>query len=282
MKEIILGTVQLGIPYGINNGIMPDRNYSIRLLEHAYDLGIRYLDTARAYGEALEVIGEYHSRFPHKQFNIFSKFLLEDVKESLSSTINSQCRILGVQELAGLYYHSFSEYKVSPLLFNSNTEIKNKVKSTGVSIYYAGEFEYALQDLNIDIVQIPMSVFHHHSAMKKTLSEKKSNHKVYARSIYLQGLLFLAKDKFIGKLESFLDVRTFLENISKELEISMSELAASYVMDINEISGLLFGAENISQVEDGVKLKALNLDWEYLLKDMPQVNEYLLNPGNWK
>jgi aryl-alcohol dehydrogenase-like predicted oxidoreductase len=282
MKEIILGTVQLGMPYGINNGVMPGRNYSLELLEHAYDQGIRYLDTATAYGEALEVIGEYHTKYSHKKFNIFSKFLLKDVRESFSSAIDKQCSVLAVHELQGLYFHSFSEYKDSHSLVVSAKGMKNKIKSIGVSIYQPEEFLDACQDSSLDIIQIPMSVFHHNSSMKKILNEKKSNHKIYTRSIYLQGLLFLPKAKLVGKLESFLEVRNFLENISKELNISAIELAASYVMDLNGVTGILFGAENKKQVEDSVILKSLGLDWEYLLKKMPIINEKLLNPGNWK
>ena len=60
-SKLILGTVQFGLNYGINNTIgMMSEDKVFELLENAYDLGITTLDTAEAYGNAHSVISNFH------------------------------------------------------------------------------------------------------------------------------------------------------------------------------------------------------------------------------
>src|SRR5260370_13235714 len=59
-SEISLGTVELGIDYGIAAGgeiLRPAADEAARLLHRALDLGINLIDTARAYGESEDIIG---------------------------------------------------------------------------------------------------------------------------------------------------------------------------------------------------------------------------------
>ena len=55
-----LGTVQLGMNYGIaNQGGKPDEQKSFSILRSALEGGVTALDTARAYGDSEEVIGRF-------------------------------------------------------------------------------------------------------------------------------------------------------------------------------------------------------------------------------
>ena len=62
-NKIILGTVQLGIPYGINNSLgKPSEEDAFQILDYAFNKDIRTLDSADGYGDALSVIGHYRTR----------------------------------------------------------------------------------------------------------------------------------------------------------------------------------------------------------------------------
>src|ERR1700761_8221129 len=66
-SEIALGTVELGLDYGIpgeESHLRPPESEAIRVLNEALDLGINFIDTARAYGNSEEVIGKalHHRR----------------------------------------------------------------------------------------------------------------------------------------------------------------------------------------------------------------------------
>ncbi|MBV9692366.1 MAG: aldo/keto reductase, partial [Alphaproteobacteria bacterium] len=57
--ELVLGTVQLGLAYGAaNRSGKPARPVALKLVRKAAEAGIRAFDTARAYGDSEERLGE--------------------------------------------------------------------------------------------------------------------------------------------------------------------------------------------------------------------------------
>lgn len=282
MKTKILGTVQLGMPYGINNGVMPSEDYSVDLLKTAYDQGVRFLDSARAYGKSLEVIGNYHSKYPDSKFKVYSKFMASDISIDFDSMVKFQLEILHLEKLEGLYFHRFDEYSENPELLKK-IKGNDKILSAGVSLYQSSELKKVLQDPDVDLVQIPYSIFHHHSKMREALISKSSHKKIFSRSIYLQGLLFLPYEKLTGVLSPFVEVRKFIDQLSVKLNMTKDQLAVSYVLEQDKIDGILFGAETHEQVRANVVSPAhTSLNWNELLKDMPVVSDEILHPGNWQ
>ncbi|MDB4129586.1 aldo/keto reductase, partial [Flavobacteriaceae bacterium] len=73
-SKLMLGTVQFGIDYGINNkdGV-PSIKEVFEILDFAYNNGVRFLDTAEAYGDSQSVIGKFHLQNNNK-FKIVTKF----------------------------------------------------------------------------------------------------------------------------------------------------------------------------------------------------------------
>ena len=73
-NKIILGTVQFGLKYGINNtSVKPDFNEIEKILNFAYSNGICMLDTAETYGTAQIEIGKYHKKTNNK-FKVITKY----------------------------------------------------------------------------------------------------------------------------------------------------------------------------------------------------------------
>ena len=73
-SKLILGTVQFGMDYGINNNDGKPSFEKVKdILDFAYLKGIRLLDTAESYGDSQSRIGEYHKITSHK-FKIITKF----------------------------------------------------------------------------------------------------------------------------------------------------------------------------------------------------------------
>ena len=65
VNKLILGTVQFGLEYGINNlKGKPDKKTVFEILSYANNKGIKYLDTAELYGDAHNLIGEFHKSNP--------------------------------------------------------------------------------------------------------------------------------------------------------------------------------------------------------------------------
>ena len=103
-----LGTVQLGMPYGISNRSgQPSREIARQMLDTAYDLGVRALDTASDYGTSEEILG--NERAPDK-FHITSKFsigkrsprsILQTVKADACTVENGSYRLLFIPQCIG-------------------------------------------------------------------------------------------------------------------------------------------------------------------------------------
>jgi aryl-alcohol dehydrogenase-like predicted oxidoreductase len=58
ISKIGLGTVEIGLPYGIGVTDLPTEKEAEHILKSAVDMGITYIDTARGYGVAEERIGK--------------------------------------------------------------------------------------------------------------------------------------------------------------------------------------------------------------------------------
>ena len=73
-SPMTLGTVQLGMNYGIaNEGGKPSLEKSFSILSAALEGGINTLDTARAYGTSEEVIGQFLKTWKGAVPNIVTK-----------------------------------------------------------------------------------------------------------------------------------------------------------------------------------------------------------------
>ena len=75
VSEISLGTVEIGMPYGIGEdgaAPPPEEAETSKLLHNALDLGVNLIDTARAYGESEAIIGRV-LRDRRREFILVSK-----------------------------------------------------------------------------------------------------------------------------------------------------------------------------------------------------------------
>ena len=57
--EFGLGLIGIGRPWGFANAVVPEEAEVLRLLERAFELGVRYFDTAPSYGVSEERLGRF-------------------------------------------------------------------------------------------------------------------------------------------------------------------------------------------------------------------------------
>lgn len=90
-SKIILGTVQFGLNYGINNNAgIPDYKEISSILRYAQSNNISYLDTAASYGNSEKVIGKYHKESETK-FKINTKFpngIINDFESQIRNSVD--------------------------------------------------------------------------------------------------------------------------------------------------------------------------------------------------
>ena len=286
INKLILGTVQFGLKYGINNlKGKPDKEAVFEILSYAYDRGIKYIDTAELYGDAHNLIGEFHKLNPSKKFKIITKFPHE-FKDYLGNKINTYLTQLNVDQLNAILFHSFDSYLKHKDQLKNIIQLKNKsVKLIGVSVYTNKQMDEVIDDLNIDIIQIPFNLFDNINQRGELLKKAKNKNKIiHTRSAFLQGLFFMEKNNpniIRTKLEKELDI---ISEISIKYSISIGAIALNYCLVQNNIDGVLIGVDSLQQLKENIAFSKNNISNEYV-KEIELINIQdgnLLNPSLWK
>jgi uncharacterized protein len=284
-NKIILGTVQFGLNYGINNHFgRPNDNQLHAILFEALDRGIQILDSAEAYGDALERIGNFH-RSSHKKFELISKFS-STLLGALETHIKKQCEIAGIDSFYGYLFHSFSDYLTNKKKLGSLTKLKAEglLRYIGVSVYTNEELSLVIDDPYISIVQLPYNLldnFHQRGELMKKAKEKGKI--LHVRSVFLQGLFFKDNQDIQPIFNNLLPHLTELKRISLANGVNIGSLALNYALCNNMIDGVLIGVDSVKQLIDNF-LAIQPLDEETIEQiDSIKISDIqLLDPRNWK
>ena len=285
MSNIILGTVQFGLNYGINNtrGKTPIQEVH-PILDFAYSKGIMTLDTAAGYGDSEEIIGDYLVSNPDKKFEIITK--VNSSKISLEKQLHESLQKLKVDKVAVLMLHSFELYQK----FKSKLPLfcqKNKGKlfnELGVSVYANEEVGVISSDPVIDRIQTPFNLLDNEQKRGERYADIKSKGKIIdTRSVFLQGLFFKDTNELPPYLDPLREPLEKLKKIAESESLTMEELAISYAFSMDFINNVLIGVDSLDQ---------LRTNWSALTKTISRQtvdeinaisiqNINLLNPSFW-
>ncbi|MCB0686378.1 MAG: aldo/keto reductase [Saprospiraceae bacterium] len=299
-SPLMLGTVQLGLNYGISNlDGLPEVEKSIQLLDQAMSLGINTLDTARAYGQSEEVISRFlKKRTPELPVNIISKFVIDNQNRDLESiwnqveeSVRKSLQILQLPKLTGCLFHRSLTNNLD-VLVGILPEIFNRLKEsglvdrTGFSAFSPDDIKYILEIPNVEIVQLPFNVFDQRMLVAGYLRDlKKRNILVVARSVFLQGLFFMNPDSLPEELAEAAPHIRKLHEFSARYNISLAQVAIVFVRDQPDIDCLVLGALNSQQVSEIVELfqapKLTGEQMKILNDQFPVDNKLIITPAYW-
>lgn len=282
-QKLILGTVQFGLNYGINNRTgIPQKDEVFRILNYAFNNGISVLDSAEAYGTAVHLIKEYSREYPFK-FKINSKFNNSD--RSLSEVFNETYGNLNAQ-IDTFFYHSFNDFFQYPSLLSELKVLKSEglIKSIGLSIYEDDEFKAAIDSEDIDVIQIPFNLLDNFALRGAHLKEARLKGKtIQARSIFLQGLFFKPHNEippFLSKLTPMLKEIT---KIAEAESITVEELAFRYALNQPDIDYILIGVDSFEQLQRNLSINSDPFSAEICerIESLVVSDKNLLYPKNW-
>lgn len=287
-NKLILGTVQMGLDYGVNNySGKISFSESCAILLEAYKNGIVVLDTAEAYGNAHQVIGGFHRLNPEVKFKVITKIPDIKVFYSVEQKIKKYCEELNVDVLEVLMFHSFDTYKNCNKDLDVLESLKRDgvIKHIGVSTYTNEQIEELLLDDRISVVQLPFNLLDNESIRGDLLKKLKIKGKiVHTRSAFLQGLFFAesSKNKLIyNELSAEIEV---VKKIAKSENTTIINLAQSYCVNQKNIDNVLIGVDSVKQLVDN--LEALNYvistESKSKINAIKVKNTDLLNPSLWK
>ncbi|MDA9360594.1 aldo/keto reductase [Flavobacteriaceae bacterium] len=286
MSKIILGTVQFGLDYGINNtlGKIPIEEIH-QILDFAYSKGVLTLDTASGYGDSEEIIGTYLAKNPNKRFEIITK--INSSETSLEEQLKESLRKLKLNKIEVLMLHSFELYEKFKSQITAFCQ-KNKGKNfneLGVSVYTNDEIETIISDPNINRIQSPFNLLDNEMKRGEKYAEIKSNGKVVdTRSVFLQGLFFKDTNTLPADLEQLREPLEKLKRIAASESLSMEELAMGYALSMKFIDNVLIGVDSLDQFKKNINVLSNSISKE-LVEEINSIsieNTNLLNPSLWK
>lgn len=284
-SKIALGTVQLGTSYGINNiSGKPDQKESFRILHEAFANGVRLLDSAEAYGDSLKVISAYLQENKNQSFNIISKFIGNG--SSVEPNVRKSIAALGLDYLYAYMYHRFSDYS-SGKYHAELAKLKKEgvIERIGVSLYSLEEFETAIQDDEIALIQIPLNPFDC-SAEKKHLLRlaKECGKEIHVRSVFLQGLFFKNPEDLSGNLTSLKPALRHFQNIVNEYQLTTMEACLNFALHQPDVDHVLVGVERVEQLQQNLKAAKDTFSQEILqaFESIEIADSSLLNPSVWR
>lgn len=283
-NKLILGTVQFGLAYGVNNSAgQVTVEQSSAILEHAYTNGVTSLDTASSYGNSELVIGDYLAKNPEKNFDIITKF---SSQVDFGSSLESSLQKLKTEKISSILFHSFSHYAENKreLDYFIRKYKDVNVATIGVSVYTNEELEQLAQDDRINVVQLPFNILDNHLLRSEAMLELKSRGKtIHTRSAFLQGLIFMDDDKIPVKLSPLKEPLNFIKQLCDEHRLDIGHLALQYVLQKDYIDGVLIGVDSVTQLKQNLKWAEITIQQEVfrtidtiLIEDLN-----LLNPSKW-
>lgn len=287
ISRIVLGTVQFGLDYGINNSLgKVGKEDVITILDFANQSKLNILDTAAAYGNSETLIGDYLKENKGSEFRIITKFGLKEGLTPVQSLENSLNR-LGVNSVDTIMFHSFDDFQsTSKRQVDSLMELKGaKFKKLGISIYDNSEVTAVCEMSIFDVVQIPFNLLDNEFQRGEYLKElKNKGFEVHTRSVFLQGLFFMTMDKLPVQLSSLKGYLNQINSISEKYSIKISELALHYVLSKSYIDCVLIGVDSKSQLKANLKDIRATVPTEAieLIDKICVLETGLLNPSKWK
>tara|TARA_A100001015_G_scaffold321496_1_gene452561 strand:+ start:1108 stop:2493 length:1386 start_codon:yes stop_codon:yes gene_type:complete len=286
IDKIILGTAQFGMDYGINNlngKINQEEIYKI--LEYSYDNGIRNIDTAEIYGNSIETIGEFHKQFPQKKFKVFSKVNYGNNNTCFSSNIITNLKKLGVDNYEGYMIHNYQLFKSDQRLVTAMLDAKKSgiILKNGISLYSNFEVYDIIDENTFDFIQLPFNLLDNSKKRESVIKSAKSKDiETYVRSIFLQGLFFKSQSSIPYNLKPLKKYIKKLIKIGLDINIDINELALKYSLSKSYIDKIIFGIDNLSQLEKNIDIIKNEVQIPSVKIDKINVLENeLLNPTNW-
>ena len=273
-----LGTVQFGQPYGISNrhGQVPMAE-AAAILARAARAGVTLLDTAANYGAAETVL----SALDLTLFRVVTKTTgLKDGQETAIARARQSARLLKADTLlvhAANDLHGPDGAAYWKALMALREE--GLFRKIGISVYAADRPTELAQRFQPDVMQLPFSLLDQRLLADGTLARLRDmGVEIHARSLFLQGLLFL-ETLPDGLKPAALHLRAVRAQIAQAGSTPLAA-ALAFVLRRPEISFGVVGVTNLAEWDEilaAVEQPLPYLDWGACALD----NETILTPSLW-
>ncbi|OIO98207.1 MAG: hypothetical protein AUK03_01560 [Anaerolineae bacterium CG2_30_64_16] len=262
VSEIGLGTVELGLDYGVpvaGEHLRPPEEHAARLLNRALDLGVNFIDTARAYGVSEEVIGRA-LKGRRNEYILATKLAPireegqpdQELREQVKASITESLRMLqtDVIDLLQLHYAPVDVVRSGRVLAAAReAQRAGYVRFIGASTYGEEVPLAVLEDGGYDTLQVAYNL------ADRTLEEQvlpraqRQGVGVIVRSVLLRGVLSHRYRFLPAALE---DLKAAIERLAELADAeasSLPEMAYRFVLGHPAVATALVGTARDEELE---------------------------------
>jgi aryl-alcohol dehydrogenase-like predicted oxidoreductase len=250
--RITLGTAQLGQHYGIANRTgRPDEATATALLDRAWGAGITSFDTARAYGDAEHRLGRWLGA-DHPDATVISKLPRLTGGGTVAGAFAESTRALGRNRLAAYLAHDVNDL-ADPAVADGLRELEEdgRIAAFGASVYTPEQAIRALGVAGVGAIQLPYSLFNQAMVESGALTAcAAAGVCVFARSVFVQGLIFLDPAVLPVHLAPARAVLGEFRVLCIAADTTPLALALAAALARDEIDSVVVGVETPDQVDD--------------------------------
>ena len=265
-SEVSLGTAEIGLDYGFKGSpqyARPSVQDSIRLIRRAVDRGINWLDTARAYGNSEEVIGQaLKDASPRPR--IASKVIFDNpvgdmdsasLRQWVFGSIESSLRALRVDVIDLLYIHNATEKLLRQTAIRDSLEEargQGKIRLAGATCYGEEDALAVLKDPLFQVLQVPFSLLNQTMSGRVFPEAARKGVGVFVRSVFLRGVLTPQIEFLPERLAPLREqAARILQVLGPEVD-GLAEAAVRFCLSLPEISSVLMGLKSEAELESNV------------------------------
>lgn len=296
VSEISLGTVEIGMSYGISSEGKPDERSSEQLLHRALDLGINLIDTARAYGESEAIIGRALGN-RRKEYVLASKVLSfhdgnltpPERREAITQSVHTSLRSLQTDAIDIMLLHTapvevIRDGEAAGVL--QELKAAGQIRATGASVYDPEAALLAIESGDFDCLQIAYSALDRRPEEEIFAKAKEAGVGLIARSVLLKGALTHRYALLPDSLASLKNAVVELEKIASDADEveSLPEMAYRYVLSQCPPETALLGTSNLAELETTISYASrgpLRDETINKLRQRALLGTRELNPGLW-
>ncbi|MDB4850448.1 aldo/keto reductase [Gammaproteobacteria bacterium] len=285
--NIIIGSAQFGLDYGISNrnGIVSNKKIK-NIIDLAAKNGISEIDTAVNYGSSHAAIGgvehslEISSKLP--EINLDE----DDISDQIFKIFSKSLQELNKSKLKTLYLHS-PQQLLQPngkFIYESLLTLKSQklIKNIGISVYDPNEVLEIIRNFDIDVVQLPFNLIDQRFNEKHLLEKlKEKKIEVNCRSIFLQGLLLMPLHDLPKQFEKWQGLFLSWTNWLKVNQIHPVHACIAFAAMNQNIDNIVVGIESLVQLEQIISFFSKNNFSELSFPNIKSDDSTLVNPSFW-
>lgn len=299
VSELALGTVELGMDYGIavpGEFGRPTEGNAIRIVRQAVERGVNLFDTAPAYGESERVLGMglagrddcYIATKVTVPSDEDGKVLRgSDLQRAVRRSLESSLRALGRETLDVVQIHNatpevFRQGDMADALLDARTE--GLVRFLGASVYGEAAALAVIDASCFDVLQVAYNVLDQRMARRVLPAASRAGVGVVGRSVLLKGALS-AKAQWLP--EELIPLKAAAKRAMELMAGSWDALPAAalrFCLSAPEIDTVLIGVRTVGELGDAlaaVSAGPLAPDVARAAAGLVLDEERLVNPSNW-